>query len=265
VALAGTGGDEIFAGYPWRYYRAVNNENFDDYVQKYYSCWQRLVPNKTIHNLFQPHIWDEIKDVRTIDTFRSVINHNSQNLSRPEEYINRSLYFESKTFLHGLLLVEDKLSMAHSLETRVPFLDNDLVDFAMRTPVGAKLRDLGDVLHINENEPGIKKASYYQRTNDGKIILRNTLSRYLPAEYTNAEKQGFSGPDASWFRGESIDYVRDLLLDGNAEIYQYLRQDTVKELLNEHMSGHRNHRLLVWSLLCFEWWCRIFLRGESVS
>lgn len=50
----------------------------------------------------------------------------------PEEYINHSLYFEAKTFLHGLLVVEDKLSMAHSLETRVPFLDNDLVDFAQK-------------------------------------------------------------------------------------------------------------------------------------
>ena len=56
--------------------------------------------------------------------------------------VNASLYFELKTFLHGLLVVEDKLSMAHSLETRVPFLDNDLVDFALRLPVRYKLRNL---------------------------------------------------------------------------------------------------------------------------
>ena len=55
-------------------------------------------------------------------------------LTRPEDYVNHSLYFEAKTFLNGLLVVEDKLSMAHGLETRVPFLDNDLVDFAMRLP-----------------------------------------------------------------------------------------------------------------------------------
>ena len=68
----------------------------------------------------------------------------------PEEYINRSLYFESKTFLHGLLAVEDKLSMAHGLETRVPFLDNDLVDFAMKVPVRYKLRDYSQIVRINE-------------------------------------------------------------------------------------------------------------------
>ncbi len=60
----------------------------------------------------------------------------------PEDYVNHSLYLEAKTFLHGLLVVEDKLSMAHSLETRVPFLDNDLVDFAQRLPVRLKLSDL---------------------------------------------------------------------------------------------------------------------------
>ena len=62
--------------------------------------------------------------------------------TRPEDYVNHSLYFEAKTFLHGLLVVEDKLSMAHGLETRVPFLDNDLVDFAMRVPVRRKLGNL---------------------------------------------------------------------------------------------------------------------------
>jgi hypothetical protein len=56
------------------------------------------------------------------------------------DYVNHSFYFEARTFLHGLLVVEDKLSMAHSLETRVPFLDNDLVDFAMQIPVNLKLK-----------------------------------------------------------------------------------------------------------------------------
>ena len=60
-------------------------------------------------------------------------------LTRPEDYINHSLYFEAKTFLNGLLIVDDKLSMAHGLESRVPFLDNDLADFAMRLPARMKL------------------------------------------------------------------------------------------------------------------------------
>ena len=66
----------------------------------------------------------------------------ANDLETPEDYINHSLYLEAKTFLHGLFVVEDKLSMAHSLETRVPFMDNDLVDFAMQCPVGLKLNRL---------------------------------------------------------------------------------------------------------------------------
>ena len=65
------------------------------------------------------------------DIFESVFSKHSNSLENPEDFINHSLYFEAKTFLHGLFVVEDKISMVHSLETRVPFMDNDLVDFAM--------------------------------------------------------------------------------------------------------------------------------------
>jgi asparagine synthase (glutamine-hydrolysing) len=170
------------------------------------------------------------------------------------------MYFEAKTFLHGLLLIEDKLSMAHSLETRVPFLDNDLVDFAMHLPIRTKLRDLSQAARIDENEPGPKLRKYLGRTNDGKLLLRSVLGKYMPANYTNGIKQGFSAPDASWFRGESIDYVRHLLLDDRAQIYQFLRPDTVKELVTQHLHAEKNRRLLIWSLLSFEWWLRRFFQ-----
>jgi asparagine synthase (glutamine-hydrolysing) len=261
VVLAGTGGDELYGGYPWRYYRAVNNLGTDDYVQKYYAFWQRLVPTTVIHRLFQPAIWAAIKDVQTIDLMREVIGGSTQPLERPEDYVNQSLYFESKTFLHGLLMVEDKLSMAHGLETRVPFLDNDVVDFAMRLPVRAKLRDLDLAVRLDENAPGPKNEVYFDRTSDGKLILRQMLARFLPAHYVEGAKQGFSAPDASWFRGDSIEYVKRLILSPDARIYAFLRPDTVADLVGEHLRGETNRRLLIWSLISFEWWCRSFLRA----
>ncbi len=253
VVLSGAGGDELFGGYPWRYYRAVNVDSFEDYVDKYYVFWQRLIDNRTLKRLFAP-VWEDVKHVWTRDIFRDVFLSHDNELKRPEDYINHSLYFEAKTFLHGLLVVEDKISMAHSLETRVPFLDNDLVDFAMRCPVRSKLNNLSEVLRINENEPGAKNKKYFERTRDGKQILRDVMSRYIPREIVEATKQGFSAPDASWFKGENIDFVRRKLIDGRPLIYDYMDGAVAREIVQQHLDGKENRRLFIWSLLNVEQW-----------
>jgi asparagine synthase (glutamine-hydrolysing) len=253
VVLSGAGGDELFGGYPWRYYRAVVNDDFEHYIDKYYLFWQRLVDNRYLKRMFAP-IWSDVQHVWTRDIFRDIFQHRPDRLYTPEDYINHSLYFEAKTFLHGLLVVEDKLSMAHGLETRVPFLDNDLVDFAMRCPVSLKLNNLTEVVRINENEPGDKQSKFFQKTRDGKQILRDVMQRYIPDDITKAEKQGFSAPDASWFKGDSIEFVRRKLLHRDAHLYQYLDRSAVQALVEEHLSGFQNRRLLIWSLLSVEQW-----------
>lgn len=262
VCLSGAGGDELFGGYPWRYYRAVVNENFEDYIDKYYGFWQRLIPNSILKKVFAP-IWSDVSHVWTRDIFRDVFPSHERHLERPEDYVNHSLYLEAKTFLHGLLVVEDKLSMAHSLETRVPFLDNDLVDFAMRLPVAMKLRNLTEMIRINENEPGYKTAKYFQKTNDGKLLLRKVMERYLPNRIIDAEKQGFSAPDASWFKGESIDFVKRVLFDRFSRIYNYMDREAVLDMVNEHLEGKQNRRLLIWSLLNVENWIELFLHQNA--
>lgn len=261
VVLAGTGGDELFGGYPWRYYRAVVNDDFEHYIDKYYAYWQRMIPNSVMRDVFQP-IWPKVDKVWTRDIFRDVFSRHASSLTRPEDYINHSLYFEAKTFLHGLIVVEDKLSMAHSLETRVPFLDNDLVDFAMRLPISSKLGNLGEVVQLNENEPGAKTRAYFEKTRDGKLLLRQVMQRYVPASITDAVKQGFSAPDASWFKGESIDYVRRKLMQRDAALFSFLDRKTVQSLVSDHLDGKVNRRLLIWSLLSVEQWCRTFLGGD---
>ena len=146
--LSGAGGDELFAGYPWRYFRAVANEDFDEYVDNYFNFWQRLLPENIRRQALAP-IWSDVAHVDPREIFLNVFQEHAPSLTRPEDYINHSLYFESKTFLNGLLIVEDKLSMAHGLETRVPFLDNDLADFAMRLPARAKLGNLSEAVRIS--------------------------------------------------------------------------------------------------------------------
>jgi len=248
VVLSGAGGDELFGGYPWRYYRAVKSINFDHYIDQYYSFWQRTLSSAEIKKVFNP-IWGEIRSINTQDIFKDVFSTHQNELRSPEDYINHSLYFEAKTFLHGLFVVEDKLSMAHSMETRVPFMDNDLVDFAMKCPVKLKLKNLTEIIQMNENELGGKKKKYFKKTNDGKQILREVMAQYVPKSISEGIKQGFSSPDASWFKGESIDYVRNKIINKKSPIYNYLDFDSVSKLVNVHLNGQENRRLLIWSLL----------------
>lgn len=258
VCLGGTGGDELYAGYPWRYYNVSGSIGRDDYLRQYYTFWQRLVPDDRKMDLFTNELWNKIREHDTFRTFSRVFTFNDHlKYDSPEEHIANSLYFEIKTFLAGLLIVGDKLSMAHGLEERVPFLDNDLVEFAQRIPVRHKLANLQNIKRMDENET--KKIRLYQHFDDGKNVLRQAMSSLLPEEVIKRRKQGFSAPDESWYRGESVRFIKETLLHKRARYTDFLRPKFVKKVVEEHISGQKNHRLLLWSFLCFEYWCRIFL------
>ena len=266
VVMSGTGGDELFGGYPWRYAAGLGN-SVESYMDNYYRYWQRLVYNKEKPLLFNQDAANQLRKMdvdgaipfknHTLRTFRNVYPKDIQCDSR-EEQVNHSLYFECKTFLHGLLVVEDKISMAHSLETRVPLLDNDLVDLACRTPIRHKIANLHSWKAFDANIPRTGKVGL-ERTDVGKDILRKTMERIIPKSITQAKKQGFSAPDESWFRGSSEQYVRDLLLDDKARINEYLNPEYVRQIIETHSSGIENKRLLIWSLLSFEWWLKRFI------
>jgi asparagine synthase (glutamine-hydrolysing) len=257
VVLSGAGGDELFAGYPWRYYYSSSPKTFDQFIDEYYLKWQRLIPNSSLQKLLEP-IWKDIKHVWTRDIFADVFKCiRKPKLQTSAEFLNYSLYLEAKTFLHGILVVEDKLSMAHSLENRVPFLDNNLVDFALKLPSYLKIPD-STKYSVDENQFAQKKLI---RAKSGKWILRKTLGRYLGDSIVDSIKQGFSAPDASWFRGKSIDYIKNMLMNKNACIYNYLDKDTTFEMLETHFSGQENKRLMIWSLLNVELFVKNYLEN----
>jgi len=264
VVLSGTGGDEMFGGYPWRYYRAMNPADKEDYYRRYYNFWQRLVSDEEKPHFFRRDVYKRVRDVSTFEIFKSMFRDDTCPVSN-EDYINESMYFEAKTFLHGLFVVTNKISMAHSLETRVPFMANQLVDFAMRIPPRLKLRNVNRLSgKVDENELS-QKWRYFSKTKDGKTILRRAMRGILPPNVLFRDKQGFSAPDASWFRGESIEYIKDVLLNrhrassSSSYIYEYLDYDFVKKRIESHISGKVNYRLFIWSCLSFEWWLRKFM------
>jgi asparagine synthase (glutamine-hydrolysing) len=257
VVLSGSGGDELFGGYPWRYFQVAGSRSPDEFFRNYYAFWQRLIPEEDKPRLFNAGMLRAIAGHSTMDVFRDVFSGHAMPLETQQDYVNHSLYFEARTFLHGLLVVEDKISMAHGLESRVPFLDNALVDFAMRVPVGFKLE--AGLLREAVDEDDIVKRQRYRRSAEGKTVLRKAMQRLIPPEIIERRKQGFSGPYESWYRGESLDYIRRLLTSPRARYREFLEPGFVERVLAEHQSAARNHRLLIWSLLCFEVWLRRFM------
>jgi asparagine synthase (glutamine-hydrolysing) len=265
VCLQGTGGDELYGGYPWRYYRVHQSLDQKDFFNNYYGFWQRLVNDEDKQNLFQEEVYKQMDIDEPRRVFEKVFTFNKNlKYSTPEEHIQNSLYFEIKTFLPGLLLVGDKLAMANGLEERFPFLDNELVDFAQKIPVKHKLGNLELMKKVDENALGDKRK-LYQEFDDGKSVLRKAMADILPERIVNRKKQGFSAPDESWYRGENADYVKELLLGKNVRCHQFIQPAYIEKIIHEHCELRINHRLLIWSFMSFEWWCRLFLHNEKIA
>lgn len=250
VVLAGTGGDEIFAGYPWRYRMAAEgNQQGEDFLSRYFGYWNRLVPCQQHADFFSSDVIKHTRDHHPLDSFRRIVDQQGV-VSDP---IRRALYFEAKTFLHGLLVIEDKLSMTHSLESRVPLLDHVLVDFVTKLPTRYLINH-----HWEKNPQGDENLS-------GKYLFRRAMEGILPDSILLKRKQGFSAPDQSWYQGPLMGFVKSILLDRRTRDRGYFQESFVQRVLDEHLSGTVNHRLLIWSLLSFEFWNRLFMDGEGFS
>ncbi len=237
VVLAGAGGDELFAGYPWRYAHASGSNSLDDFASRYAKYWSILVPDHAKADIFVGDLARTSAAFSAYEATRAVIRDLPSSASR--DPLHLAMTFEARTYLTGLFVVEDKVSMAHSLESRVPFLDNDLVDFVATMPSHYKLRD-----------------------GTGKWILRRAMAGLIPDAILNARKQGFAPPEDTWFRRDLQPYLREMLLGARASSRGLFSRTAVEALLNEHASGTRNHKKLLWSLISLEQWQRTFLDGD---
>jgi asparagine synthase (glutamine-hydrolysing) len=151
--------------------------------------------------------------------------------------VDRLLALNVATYLVGDLLPKsDRMSMAHGLEVRSPFLDVDLAEYALRLP-----------------------PSYKIRRGRLKVILKEAVRDLLPAEIVDRPKQGFGVPVSAWFRGDLGAYATQTLTGPSARLRQHLRPEAVASILSAHQSGRQDHGDLLWSLLTLE----VFLRSRG--
>jgi asparagine synthase (glutamine-hydrolysing) len=235
VVLSGAGGDELFAGYPWRYEHARGAHSVGDFARRYAAYWSILVPDSAKPAFFAGEAGTAARQFSAAGMAEEVLS----DVDSVGDAIDLALTFEARTYLQGLFVVEDKLSMAHSLESRVPFLDNDLVDFACAIPSAYKLRE-----------------------GTSKYVLRQAMRGLIPDEILWARKQGFAPPEDAWYRGPALPYLREVVLSERSLRRGNFQPKALERVFEEHVAGAVSHKKLLWSLASFEWWQRIFLDGE---
>ena len=112
-------------------------------------------------------------------------------------------------------------------------------------------------MQVEENTVGAK-TTFFAHSNSGKYILRQAMKGIVPDEILDRKKQGFSPPDRSWYRGPTMGYIKEVVLNEKALSRGFFNPEYLRRIVHEHTEGKVNHRLLIWSLLSFEWWNRIF-------
>src|ERR1700690_3147042 len=147
------------------------------------------------------------------------------------ELLQRLLYTDIKTYLVELLMKQDNMSMAASIESRVPFLDHVLVEFATRIPSEVQLQGL-----------------------TGKRILKKAVEDLLPHEILYRQKMGFPTPWSGWLAGKGLEAIRAMLLEPRSLDRGYFRRAPIQQLFHDHFSQHRDNADRIWRLLNLEMW-----------
>jgi asparagine synthase (glutamine-hydrolysing) len=270
VALSGDGGDELFAGYD-RYLTAMERRKFDTLPR-----WLGPIYRERIHGLIPAGTFgknlawnaslnerDRYLDAlsffpalhRERHLFTADFLKSAETLPDPmlewqrlyddapaKDRLSRLLYLDTKTYLNGDILTKvDRMSMATSLEVRVPMLDHEFLEWVTSLPVEWKFRG------------GTRKH-----------ILKKLAERVgIPSEVIHRRKQGFQLPLVEWMRDELKARFWNVLLEPRTLQRGYFKPNAVKALIDEHVQGRRNRSGLLWRMLVLEMWHRNFLESKS--
>ena len=166
---------------------------------------------------------------------------NNPDIEGPPDAMEQVFYCDAKTYLpDDILCVTDRLSMHHSLEARVPFLDHRLFEFCARIPVELKMKWLRK-----------------------KHLFRKAVRGLLPHEVLDHRKQGFVGPMTQWLKRDLRPYTEAVLSEKSLRRHGLLHYPTVRRALDEHYSGREIHDTLIWSLLIFQAWYGMYIERSA--
>ena len=194
-----------------------------------------VFPQSMQHELLTPEALERIGGVDPYTNVRALLDHTDA-----KSLLDRLLYADIKTYLHELLMKQDQMSMATSVESRVPFLDHKLVEFTSRLPERLKLR-----------------------AGTTKYILRKSMQGVLPEKILSRPKMGFPVPIGAWFRGAYSTVVDEYVLGERAMSRGLFDRNFVRRLVKQHQTGGQNHSERLWALVNFEMWMRQFFDGEA--
>lgn len=208
----------------------------DSFEQVYFDNFYAAFPQHEQPLLFANELNEELRDVNAYANSMQYFPASGLNGNA----LNELLYMDIKTYLVELLMKQDQMSMAASIESRVPFLDHKVVEFAAALP-----------------------ARYKLRFSSGKYLLRKAMARDLPPEVLQRNKKGFPTPIRPWLRNQLFDRLSTILTDGRMAERQLIEPGYVRQLLNAHRQGSSSATEGCWRLLNFELWCRIFLDRDD--
>ena len=269
VVLSGDGGDELFAGYT-RYAIDRKRQGFEHLPrfvrQGLMKSLSERLPHGTrgrnyLYNVAQDPLDRYVDSISTFTNLAKSELYTEDFLHTLRRYqpatalfrelagrvqtgdpIDRLLYLDSKTYLPGDILTKvDRMSMAVSLEARVPLLDHVLIEFVARMPSSLKMRGL-----------------------ESKFIFKRAVQGLVPEEILNRPKQGFGVPIAAWINDQLRERIDDTLSDPRTKQRGFIRPEYVDVLRREHNRGRRDHSPALWTVLMFELWCRTFLDQSSI-
>jgi asparagine synthase (glutamine-hydrolysing) len=196
-----------------------------------------VFPRSDQHQLLTRDTIDRIGGVDPYAGVRRVLKETDAH-----SLLDRLLYADIKTYLHELLMKQDQMSMAASLESRVPFLDHKLVEFTSSLPERLKLHGWTT-----------------------KYVLRQSMKDVLPRQILMRPKMGFPVPIGAWFRGPYAQVLDEYVLGSRAMERGIFNTETVRTLVNQHQRGVANHSERLWSLVNLEMWFRRFIDGEVAA